>query len=487
MNHYLAIDIGAESGRLILGRLENKRLSMHEIHRFTNCMLLINGHYFWNIADIYSEILKGIEICVHKENIVPSSIGIDTWGVDYGLLAEDGSLMGFPFAYRDPRTNNVIEEFCKTVSKEDIYSITGNLFAPYNTLFQLYAARKFHPEMIHAATDLLFIPDLLTYFLTGVKKTEFSFATTSQLFNRSTNRWDKTLFDALGVSMEIMQDVVYAGAPAGTLNKTVMNSIKVPAILVVTVAAHDTASAIAAIPATSSNLAFISSGTWSLMGIETDKPIINKETRSKNFTNEGGIEGRNYLLKNLMGLWILQQCRKRMIQEGKDYDYPELMKMAAQAKPFYAFIDIDDISFLNPENMCKAIELFCVKTKQAFPDNDGQLARMVLESLAMKYSFTLSELREFKEIEEIYITGGGIHNELLCQFTANACNLPLIATLSEGSAAGNLLAQALGAGKVASMEEIRNVIAASCSPKTYIPSNSENWQEAFIRYLSVIK
>jgi rhamnulokinase len=490
MSHYLAIDLGAESGRLILGTLENNRLSMREIYRFANGMLQIDGHYHWNIENIYNEILKGIEICVHKEHIVPESIGIDSWGVDYGLLAEDGSLMGLPFAYRDARTEGAIEEFCGKIAKEDIYAATGNHFAPYNTLFQLYAAKKYHANLIDAASDLLFIPDLLAYFLTGEKKTEFSFATTCQLFNQRDKCWDEGLFDALGVSRNIMQEVMYAGATIGTLNKTVMSAINVPAIPVVAVATHDTASAIAAIPVNSAvktRWAFISSGTWSLMGIETEKPVINENTQLQNFTNEGGIEGRNYLLKNLMGLWILQQCRKAMKQEGRDYDYSELMKMAAGAKPFEAFIDIDDSGFLNPENMCKAIETYCLKTKQIFSNNDGQIARVVLESLAMKYNLSLSELREFKQIDEIYITGGGINNELLCQFTANACNLSLIATLSEGSAAGNLMAQALGAEKVKSQEEIREIMAASCSPKTYIPADSESWQEAFRRYLSIIK
>lgn len=486
MSHFLAIDLGAESGRVILGTLQNKTLSMQEIHRFSNGMIQLNGHYHWNIANIYSEILKGIEICVHHKHIIPDSIGIDTWGVDYGLLSEDGSLMALPFAYRDHRTDNAIEEFCKIISKEDIYTATGNLFAPYNTLFQLYASRKFHPKMIDAASDLLFIPDLLAYFLTGEKKTEFSFATTSQLFNRHTNTWDTALFKALGISTDIMQEVVYAGNLIGSLNQTVMKQLNVPAIPVVAVATHDTASAIAAIPATSSNWAFISSGTWSLMGIETDKPNISADTQSKNFTNEGGIGGCNYLLKNLMGLWIMQQCKQAMKHAGRDYDYPALIKLAEEAKPFYAFIDIDHGSFLNPENMCKAIMDYCKKTKQNIPSDDGQIVRAVLESLAMKYCLTISELKEFKIIDELLITGGGINNQLLCQLSANACNMPVATTLSEGTAAGNIMAQALGAGRVSSKEEIRIVMANSCSPQTYLPADSEVWHEAYERYLVLI-
>jgi len=487
MNHYLAIDIGAESGRLILGKLENMQLSMKEIYRFPNGMLTINNHYYWNIANLYAEMLKGIEICVHQHHIVPDSIGIDTWGVDYGLLAEDGSLLGLPFAYRDPRTENIMQEVFLKISEKEIYTATGNLFASYNTFFQLYAAKKFHPKILEAASDLLFIPDLLAYFLTGIKKTEFSFATTTQLFNRNNNNWDDKLFEILGISPVIMQEVVYAGSLIGCLNKNVCTGINVTPIPVVAVATHDTASAIAAIPAFSDDWAFISSGTWSLMGIETDKVMISEKTKSMNFTNEGGIEGRNYLLKNLMGLWILQQCRLAMNYEGCNYDYPTLINMAAEAEAFYAFIDIDDISFLNPENMCRAIETYCRNTGQRIPIEHGQTVRLILESLALKYFQTLTELQEFKVIKEIFITGGGINNQLLCQFTANACNINVTAIMSEGTAAGNLMAQALGAGIVKSQQEIRNVIAASCSPKTYLPEATEKWEQARLQYLSVLK
>ncbi|MFZ4399228.1 MAG: rhamnulokinase [Bacteroidales bacterium] len=486
MNHYLAVDIGAESGRIILGTIENNQLSMREIHRFPNGMVNINNHYHWNIAGLFTEILKGIEICIHKEQIIPDSIGIDTWGVDYGLLAEDGTLMGLPFAYRDQRTESAINEFCEKISKKEIYFSTGNHFASYNTLFQLYAARKTHPKILDAATDLLFIPDLLAYFLTGVKKTEFSFATTTQLYNRSTDNWDSKLFDILGISTDIMQEVVAAGNLIGKLNHSVCKKINAPEIPVIAVATHDTASAIAAIPASSANWAFISSGTWSLMGIQTEKAIISEKSFQMNFTNEGGIEGRNYLLKNLMGLWILQQCRQAMKMEGYDYDYSVLTKMAEEAKPFYSFIDIDHSSFLNPENMNTAIKKYCSETSQLVPSTHGQIARIVLESLAFKYSLTLTQLREFNEVEELLITGGGINNKLLCQFTANSCKIPVITALSEGTAAGNIMAQALGAKKLKSQKDIRSIIAASCSKKTYIPAETEKWDEAYIRYLSVI-
>lgn len=486
MSSYLAIDLGAESGRLILGTISNGKLDMREIHRFANGMLNINGHYHWNIGALYAEIVRGIEKCVNEEGVVPTSIGIDTWGVDYGLLAEDGSLMGLPFAYRDARTTDAIEELCAIVPKESIYQSTGNLFASYNTLFQLYAAKKHHPKLIEAATDLLFIPDLLAYFLTGKKATEFSFATTSQLYNRSTNSWDNELFKTLGISSSIMQKVIGAGETIGTLNKTVASRIGGHQIPVVAVATHDTASAIAAIPFSNKQSAFISSGTWSLMGVETDKAIITEEALAMNFTNEGGIDGRNYLLKNLMGLWVLQQTRRSIKESGTEYDYPTLVHLAQKSEPFFAFIDIDHPSFLNPEDMCKAISDYCTSTGQQAPSTHGQYARVVVESLALKYRETLEDLRKMTPVNEIVITGGGINNKLLCQLTANACDVKVTAALPEGTAAGNLLTQAWGSGELKTTDEISAVAAATCSPATYQPLEVQEWDDAYAKYRSII-
>lgn len=486
MSSYLAVDIGAESGRLILGSIEEGRLSMREIHRFTNGMLHINGHYHWNIGAIYAEILKGLEHCIKTEKVIPDSIGIDTWGVDYGFLAEDGSLMGLPFAYRDPRTVGLIEEFCKLMPKAEIYHRTGNLFASYNTLFQLFAAKRLHPKLVDSASNLLFIPDLLTYFLTGVKATEFSFATTSQLFNRSLKIWDADLFTLLGISSGIMQDVVYAGNIIGKLNESVSNRLEGNSIPVIAVATHDTASAIAALPFTNPKSAFISSGTWSLMGVETDGAVITPDAFSMNFTNEGGVGGCNYMLKNLMGLWVLQQVRASLNRAGGDYDYPTLVQTAMQAQPFLAYVDIDNPNFMNPEDMCGAIAQYCMDTNQIVPLEAGQFVRVVLESLAFKYRETLEEIRTFVPVEEIFITGGGINNRLLCQFTANACNVKVTATLPEGTAAGNLLTQAWGMGELKSIEEIRTVAANTCTPVEYSPTDTNEWNEAYGKYRQII-
>lgn len=484
-NSYLAIDIGAESGRLILGTIVNERLSLKEIHRFPNGMLSILGKYHWNIGQLYSEILAGLEICAKVEKVQPNSIGIDTWGVDYGLLTTDGTLLGLPFAYRDPRTQNAIEEFSEIIPREEIYQLTGTLFAPYNTLFQLYASKKYQPELIDNAKDLLFMPDLLAYLLTGEKKTDFSFATTSQLYNPTTNKWESELFSALGVDESIMQPIVEPGTVIGYIDEAVCKQTGLNKIPLVAVATHDTNSAIAAIPATDNNWAFISSGTWSLMGIETKSPIINNDTYTMNFTNEGGVEHTFDVLKNHMGLWLLQQCRKSWKKER--YDYSTLVKMASESEPFMAVIDIDDMSFLNPEDMPQAIIDFCKNTNQSVPENHGQMVRVIMESIALKYKDTAQKLERLsgKKLDEILITGGGINNQLLCQFTANASATHVKTALSEGSASGNILTQAVGMGELKSLKEMRKVVGNSSDPKLFEPQDNSEWEDAFKTYLKI--
>ena len=306
MKNYLAIDLGAESGRVILGSVSHDSFSMREIHRFPNGVVQMAGKYHWNIGQLFKEILTGLEKCVSVEKIIPESIGIDTWGVDYGLLAEDGSLMGMPFSYRDNRTVNAIRDFSKIIPLGELYNLTGTLIAPYNTLFQLYAASQLHPRMINASSDLLFIPDLITYFLTGIKITEHSFATTSQLYNPRKRGWEQTLFNALGISSGIMQEIIKPETVIGYLGKNICKHTGMKSIPVVAVATHDTNSAVTAIPATSKNWAFISSGTWSVVGFVNDSPVINHDSYQMNFTNEGGIRDSWHILKNHVGLWLSQ-------------------------------------------------------------------------------------------------------------------------------------------------------------------------------------
>lgn len=484
--HYLSVDIGAESGRLILGSLKDQKLDLKEIHRFSNGMVCLQGKYHWNIASLLSEIIKGIEICVRKEKIQPSSIGIDTWGVDYGLLTKDGTLLGLPFAYRDPRTQTAIEEFTSLIPREDIYRMTGTLFAPYNTLFQLYASQKYQPELINSASDLLFMPDLIAYLLTGEKRTEFSFATTSQLYNPITQSWEKKLLDQLGVSDKIMQSIVEPGSIIGMIDERICHQTGIKRIPVVAVATHDTNSAIAAIPSSNQRWAFISSGTWSLMGVEMSAPIINEMTYQMNFTNEGGVGHTFDVLKNHMGLWLLQQCRK--CWNDSKYDYTTLVSLASQAEPFFSVIDIDHLSFLNPGHMPEAIDNYCRSTGQKVPVHPGQYARIILESIALKYKETAHQLNQLtgQPIEELFITGGGIHNQLLCQFTANSTGMVAKTALAEGSATGNILTQALGLGEFCSLAEIRQVVRSNCKISHFEPVDSSAWKEAYDRYQTII-
>lgn len=484
---YLAIDIGAESGRLMLGTLHDGKVQLDEIHRFANGMVCILGKYHWNIAHIYQQILKGIELCVSEKGQVPCSIGIDTWGVDYGLLDDDGNLLGLPFAYRDSRTQNAIEEFSALMPKRQVYGLTGTLFAPYNTLFQLFAATKQQPHQLKAVKSLLFIPDLLAYMLTGCKVTDFSFATTSQLYNPLRMNWEPALFHHLGISPSLMQPVVEPGTFIGRLHNVVCEQTGMEAVPVYAVATHDTNSAIAAIPALEAEWAFISSGTWSLMGFESSEPVINDLSYQLNFTNEGGVSRTFNILKNHMGLWLLQQCRKSW--KDRAYDYGTLVKMASQAPPFQAFIDIDDESFLNPADMPVAISEYCRKTGQKSQFTHAEMARLVLENIALKYRSTFDEIAMLRgrSPEVVYITGGGIRNQLLCAFTANACGVTVKTALAEGSATGNVLTQALGAGHIQSLAHIRQVVAASCDIGVYHPTEKEAWENAYLKYQSVVK
>ncbi|EOR95535.1 Rhamnulokinase [Arcticibacter svalbardensis MN12-7] len=481
-HHFLAIDLGAESGRLILGTLNSNRLDLKEIHRFCNGMLHIRNKYYWNIGHLYDEIIKGIEICVKQEQVQPESIGIDTWGVDFGLLTKDGTLLGLPYAYRDSRTANAIEEFTSSFSKERIYELTGTLFAPYNTLFQLYAAKKQHVELLDGAANLLFIPDLLAYFLTGEKRTDTSFASTTQLYNPKKKCWEEELFSALGIPSAIMPKIVEPGSIIGVLEDEICRITFSKKIPVVAVATHDTNSAIAAIPASGDNWAFISSGTWSLMGVESPIPLLSEKTLSMNFTNESGVGDTFNILKNHMGLWLLQQFKKSCCNNSLSYQ--QLIEMAEVAPAFLSIIDIDDPSFLNPPDMSEAIVQYCLKTGQQIPISPGEFTRIIIESLALKYKETMEQIIEItgRSINEIYITGGGINNQLLCQYTSNATTKTVKTGLAEGSAAGNIMVQALGLGYVQSLGEMRQIIANSTDIKVYQPVDTLTWDQAYNRY-----
>ncbi len=486
MKNYLAFDIGASGGRAIIGSLADDIVSLKEVHRFDNGMTILDDHYHWDIFRIFEEVKKGlVNTKSHNEKI--SSIGIDTWGVDYGLLDEAGDIIGLPYAYRDHRTDTAMDEVFGLIPAERLYNLTGIQFLQFNTIFQLYSAARAGLPIMGIAKDLLFIPDLLNYLLTGIKLSEFSFATTSQLYNPRKEKWDSDIFNAIGVDAEIMQDIVTPGTLIGELRDDVNRETGSAGIDVIAVASHDTGSAIAAVPAENDNFAYISSGTWSLMGIESKAPIISPESLEYNFTNEGGVEKTFRVLKNIMGLWLLQECRRIWSNSGKDYSYSDLINMAASSGPFKTIIDPDHGSLLNPDSMPEALSKLAANAGEPPMKGPAEFARCIFESLAFKYRKVLNELKKIsdKKIERIHVIGGGSQNEMLCQFTANSTGLPVTAGPVEGTALGNIMVQAMAAGKVESLAQIRGIVRNSFDLKEYTPENTAEWNSHYPRFLEV--
>ncbi len=483
---FIAFDLGATSGRAIAGTLADDKITMEEISRFNNGIIAVGNHFHWNILGIYNILKNSLKTCAAEGKFRPESVGIDTWGVDFGLLAEDGSLLGEPYAYRDPHTNGMPEEYFKLVPREKVYELTGIQVMSFNSLFQLFAMKRNGSSLLAAAKDLLFLPDLLNYLFTGVKKAEFTIASTSQMLNPKTMTWAPELFSAFGAPLSLMQDVVLPGTIVGQLADNIVKETGIGKIPVIAVGAHDTASAIAAVPAEGENFAYISSGTWSLMGIETKKALIDKETAAMNFTNEGGVEGTFRFLKNITGMWLLEQCRKDW--EQKNYSYDRLVEMAKAEKPFLCFVDPDAPDFLNPESMVKAIRDYCSRTGQKTPETDAQVVRCIFESLAMKYRYTLELLHRVSPhpIEKIHVIGGGSKNAYLCQLTANAGGMPVIAGPAEGTAMGNLLVQAMALGYLKSLADIRRVVRNSVETETYLPQDTGEWDKAYQTFRAVM-
>jgi rhamnulokinase len=483
---FIAFDLGATSGRAIAGTLDDGKLHTEEISRFENHMITVGDHSHWNLLGIYDILKNSLRECALEGKYKPESIGIDTWGVDFGLLAEDGTLLCEPYAYRDPHTNTAIQDYSKLTPLDKVYELTGIQFMQFNSLFQLFTLKKNNSPLLKTAKDLLFLPDLLNYLFTGVKKAEFTIASTSQMLNPNTMTWAGELFDAFGAPLSLMQDIVLPGTVVGNISDTVAKETGIGKIPVVAVSSHDTAAAIAAVPAEGENWAYLSSGTWSLMGIETKKPLINKETLEMNFTNEGGVEGTFRFLKNIAGMWLLEQCRKDW--GPKNHSYQGLVDMAKNEKPFQFFVDPDAPEFMNPENMVQAIKDYCVKTGQKTPESIGQVVRCIFDSLAMKYRKTLEFLKKVSPVpvEKLHIIGGGAKNTYLCQLTANATGMPVIAGPAEGTAIGNLLVQAMALGYLKSLAEIRRVVRNSIETTTCLPEDTEAWNKAYADYLKIL-
>lgn len=482
---FVAFDLGAESGRTILGRLESGQLAIQQMTRFPNEMKTIDGHLRWDANVLFGEMWKGLQACTAAGSR-PASIGVDTWGVDFGLLDRNGNLIEPPTSYRDHRTDGIMEKFFERMPRDRVYELTGIQFMQLNTLFQLYAARNDNPDLFERVGRLLFMPDLFNYLLSGVASSEYTIASTSQLLSPMSKQWEPELFAALEIPVSIMQDIVEPGTVLGTLKPDLASAIGLSEVRVTAVAAHDTGSAIAAIPANGENWAYISSGTWSLMGVEIPTPIVSKEALGLNFTNEGGVDGKIRFLKNIMGLWLLQQCRKDWSEVAR-YDYEDLVRLSDQAQPFRTFIDPDHSGFFHPTSMTEAIRTYSQTTHQPLPASHAEYIRCILESLALKYRVTLDHLRHLthKHVDRIHIIGGGAQNGMLCQFAANAMGLPVVAGPVEATAIGNILVQARAAGVLGSLEEIRAVVVRSFKPVVYEPRQTKEWEEAYHRFTEI--
>ena len=484
MSYFAAADLGAESGRVILGHLLGGKLSLEEIHRFINEPVRLPTGLYLDSLRLWRDILRGLSILGRERKLSLDGVGVDTWGVDFGLLGNDGTLVDNPRHYRDSRNNGMLDKAFAIVPQEEIFAQTGIQFMQLNTLYQLYAMKLAWSPALDAARILLFMPDLFHYFLTGVKKAELTIASTSQMYNPIGGRWTAELLRTLRIAPDILPPIVPPGMLLGPILPYVAEETGLaPGTPVYATATHDTAAAVAAVPAATDNdWCYISSGTWSLMGMELDEPVINQEAIELNFTNEVGVEGRIRFLKNIMGLWPLQECRRAWSLEGHDYSYEDLARMAADAPAFRAVIDPD--AFLEPGQMPQRIAEFCRKTGQPAPDSPGTTARVILESLALRYREVLGNLEALtgRPLRIIHIVGGGSRNSLLNQFVADCTGRPVVAGPAEATAAGNILVQAMGAGLVSGLDSIREVVRASFETRRYQPASSKGWDAAWQRF-----
>jgi rhamnulokinase len=480
---FFAVDLGATSGRTILGAFTDKGFELEEVNRFPNHLIEVSGHVYWDINALYQHIIEGLKIAAQKQ-IEITSIGIDTWGVDFVCIGKDGHILRQPYAYRDPHTIGAPEAYFNRISRTRVYELTGIQVMNFNSLFQLDTLRRNNDSSLESADKILFIPDALSYMLSGKMVTEYTIASTAQLVNAHTRKLEPELLSSLGLTEDNFGRFVYPGELIGTLTAEVQKLTGLGAIPVVAVAGHDTGSAVAAVPALTKNFAYLSSGTWSLMGIETDKPVINAQTEAFNFTNEGGVEGTIRLLKNICGMWLLERCRS----EWGETSYPELISEAQKSEAFRSIINPDDALFSNPSNMESAICEYCALTNQPIPDTRARIVRCIFESLALRYRHVLNSLIALspRPIEVLHVIGGGSRNDLLNQFTANSTGITVVAGPSEATAIGNIMVQAMAAEKSSGMDEMRKLINSSIPLTTFAPQDTEEWNCAYKRFLQII-
>ncbi len=486
MKRVLAFDFGASSGRAILGIFDGEKIELQEVHRFSNDPVKINGTVYWDVQRLFFEIKQGI--LKAKEAGGFDSIGIDTWGVDFGLLRKDGTLVENPVHYRDARNDGMVEKATEYMSKERMYDITGIQFMDFNTVFQLLSLKENRPYILEEADTLLFMPDLLNYMLSGVKSTEFSIATTSQMVDLKTNNWSEEILDTFGIKKSLLTDIAPTGAVIGQLSDEICEELGVPKADIVSVAAHDTQSAITATPCEFDDFAFISCGTWSLFGTEVKEPIINEASKKLNVTNEGGYDYTTAFLKNICGLWLIQESRRQWIREGKEYSYAELEKLALECEPFKCFIDPDAPEFAPMGNLPRRVKEYCEKTGQYVPQTVGEIIRCIYESLALKYRYTFDGIKECtdKDYDRIHVMGGGTKDKLLLQMTAQSCNVNVYGGPIEATALGNVAIQLMSTGAIKDIKEARKIIAKGENLKLYEPKDNAAWEKAYEDFKNII-
>ncbi len=482
----LAFDFGASSGRAIIGSYENGKITLDEVHRFLNEPVSVGGTVYWDVLRLFHEIKQGILKAKQAGGF--DSIGIDTWGVDFGLIDKDGKLIENPVHYRDERNRGMIEEAEKYMSKDEMYSRTGIQFMDFNTVFQLLSIKKNRPHVFDNADKLLFMPDLFNFMLTGCKSAEYSIATTSQMINIDTKTWDKEIINRLSLPEKLLCDIVPAGSRVGMLSDEICKELSVESVPVVAVCGHDTQSAITAVPNENKDFVFISSGTWSLFGTEIDSPIVDEKSKEMNVTNEGGYGYSTAFLKNICGLWLIQESRRQWMRESSDYSYAELESLALECESFKCFIDPDAPEFGVMGDIPSRVKAYCKKTNQYVPESVGEVVRCIYESLALKYRMTYDGIKNCtgKTYDSINVVGGGTKDGLLSSMTACACGVKVYAGPVEATVLGNVAVQLISSGDIKDIAEARKIISDSFTLKEYEPKDSQKWNEACERFKNII-
>ncbi len=485
----LAIDFGASSVRAMIATFDGTKIHMEEIHRFSNDPVIVNGTMYWDVLRLFHEIKQSLLKAKHFGPI--ESVSIDTWGVDFGLLDKDGKLLENPVHYRDARTTGMLEKSFSLIDKETFYKTTGIQFMEINSAFQLLSLKENRPHMLQWADRILMMPDLFNYFLCGNMVAERSIASTTQLYDANTKNWSDEVIRALGLPRHIFPEIVPSGTVVGTITPELQEELGIPAIKVIASCGHDTQCAQVSVPAKEKDFAFLSCGTWSLLGSECDEPIVDEYSLANNLTNEAAYDGKVSFLKNIIGLWLVQESRRQWEREGVTYSFGELEKLASNldnVTPFACFIDPDDPVFSPAGNLPKRIQESCEKTGQYVPQTPAQIVRCINESLAIKYRLAIEELQECtgKKYNALYMVGGGIQSKMLCQMTANACGFPVIAGPVEATVLGNIAIQLMASGEIKDLMEARKVIAASEDIAIYEPQDVEEWNNAYNKFKEIL-